>query len=271
MSLAFFEHGAERLHDIARPGMLCVFDFDGTLAPTVKDPSRACVPLGVSRRLATLSELARVAVISGRSLEDLALRLDFLPDYIVGNHGIEGVPGWEGNTAQYRSLCQEWKRILDTALADRTLFGSGIWIEDKSCSLSVHYRMARDRTETEIRLLEVFAALVPDARVVAGKAAFNLLPAHAPDKRAALLRLHELSRAPSVLYISDDPADDKLIEAGGDEWMTIRIDRTGKSNAEFHLHHRIDVEPLLDVLLRKLQQAHMPMPASDPGLRARKA
>src|SRR4051794_19629681 len=95
MSLSFSEYGLQRLDEIVTPGMLCGFDFDGTLAPIVTEPHRAEVPLDVLRRLVELCECTPVAVITGRSLADIRARLDFSPDFVAGNHGLEGVPGWE--------------------------------------------------------------------------------------------------------------------------------------------------------------------------------
>lgn len=263
MSLSFFESGASRLNDIAKPGMLCAFDFDGTLAPIVKDPGRACVPAAVSRRMAMLSEYARVAIISGRSAEDVGARLDFLADYVVGNHGIEGVPGWEDRTAEYQQLCQEWELRLSRALADRSLFEPGIWVENKACSLSVHYRLARDRTVAEGRLLQLFSAILPSARIMAGKCVFNLLPVDTPNKGMALARLCELSGASGTIFVGDDVTDEDVFEMRRPDWLTVRIERSARSSAEFYLHHRLDMVQLLDVLIKQLSGD--PFPASAQG------
>lgn len=252
MSQPFFEYGAQRLQDIVKPGMLCAFDFDGTLAPIVKDPACACIPAPVLRRLVVLAEHARVAVISGRSLEDVGARVDFLPEFVVGNHGIEGVPGWENRAEQHQALCLEWERQLTMALSERPQFGSGIWIENKTCTLSVHYRLARDRAEAESRLPDLFSTLSPPAQVMAGKCVFNLLPPGAPDKGMALARLCEVSGAPSAIYIGDDVTDEDVFRVRRDDWLTVRIERAGNSMAEFYLHHRLDMVQLLDLLIKQL-------------------
>jgi trehalose 6-phosphate phosphatase len=249
MSLPFLEHGASRLHEVVKPGMLCAFDFDGTLAPIVKDPGRACIPAAVSRRMALLAEHVRVAVISGRSVEDVAPRLDFLAEFVVGNHGIEGVPGWEDRSARYRQLCREWEQRLNLALADRSLFEPGVWVENKICSLSVHYRLARDRAEMEKRLLQLFGALLPSARIMSGKCVFNLLPEDAPDKGMALARLCEITGAPGTIYVGDDVTDEDVFKIRRRDWLTVRIERSAESSAEFYLHHRLDMVHLLDVLI----------------------
>lgn len=252
MSLPLFEHGAARLDEIVRPGMLCAFDFDGTLAPIVKEPERASMPAAVLRRLIRLSELARVAVISGRSVTDLGLRLDFFPEFVVGNHGIEGLPGWEAKATQYQAMCRDWERQLTAALGDRASFDPGIRIENKRYSLSVHYRMARDHAEAEKRLLQLFPMISPAVHVVAGKCVFNLLPPDAPDKGSALASLCALSGAPTAIFVGDDVTDEDVFKMRRPDWLTVRIERSGSSEAEFYVHHRLDMVQLLDTLIRRL-------------------
>jgi len=262
MSLPFFEHGARRMQEMVKPGMLCAFDFDGALAPTVKEPHRASIPPSVLRRMITLSEYARVAVVSGRSLADVGVRLDFLADFVLGNHGLEGLPGWEDNAGAYQALCLEWERQLKPALADRVLFDSGIWLENKTYSLSVHYRMSPDRAQAEQRLLQLFSALTPCARVVPGHCVLNLLPADAPDKASALSRLFALSGAPSAIYVGDDATDEELVALRRQGWLTVQVERSGESAAEFCLHHRLDVPELLDALVGQLGKARLPSRAA---------
>jgi len=253
MSLSFFDHAGPRLDEVLQPGMLCAFDFDGTLAPIVKDPQRACMPAAVLRRLIVLSEHARVAIVTGRSVEDICTRLDFLPDYVVGNHGIEGVPGWEGRAESYRQLCQRWEQDLTAALQDHANFEQGIWVENKTYSLSVHYRMARERTQAEDRLVQLFATRMPDAHVMKGKCVFNLLPPEAPNKGSALVHLLNISGAPSVLYVGDDVTDEDVFRLRRDDVLTVRVERAADSAAEFFLHHRLDMVQLLDVLIERLR------------------
>lgn len=253
MSLPLFEGGASRLDQIVKPGMLCAFDFDGTLAPIVKEPERASIPVAVSRRLIALSECAQVAIITGRSVEDIGLRLDFLPDFVVGNHGIEGLPGWEHHAETYRRTCLEWEQRLSTALNDRAIFEAGIWIENKTYSLSVHYRMARDREAAEMHLGKLFMNLLPEAHVIGGKCVFNLLPSKAINKGAALEHLLEASGATSVLYVGDDATDEDVFRLRRDDVLTVRIERSLESAAEFHLHHRLEMVQLLDELINRMK------------------
>lgn len=256
MSLPFFEFGAQRLSEIVQPGMLCAFDFDGTLAPIVKVPARASIPAAVLRRLKILNEHASVAIITGRSVDDVITRLDFQPDFVVGNHGIEGIPDWESRADAYRVLCNDWEQRLTRALKDHVTFDPGIMVEQKKYSLSVHYRIARDRIKAETALRQLFASLMPDAHIVAGKCVFNLLPPDSPDKGIALSKLCEVGAAPSAIFVGDDVTDEDVFKLHRPDWLTVRIERSSDSAAEFYLHHRLDMVQLLDTLIQHLTGDH---------------
>jgi trehalose 6-phosphate phosphatase len=254
MSLPLFESGARRLGDIVKPGLLCAFDFDGTLAPIVTQPDKASLPLGILQRLIELSALAPVAVITGRSLDDIRARLGFEPDFTVGNHGLEGIPGWEPRAQAFERLCGDWQRQLATALGDRDAFDPNIWVEDKRYSLSVHYRLARDHTHVSAQLAALFGSLTPLPRVIAGKCVFNLLPQDGADKGTALNELMTISGARSVIYVGDDVTDEEVFRLDRQDLLSVRIERATDTAAPFFLHHRLDLFHLLDELIKRLHE-----------------
>lgn len=255
MPLPYSELSAARLDEIVKPGLLCAFDFDGTLAPIVAQPDKARLPLGILQRLAALAHHAPIAIITGRSLADIRARLDFEPDFVVGNHGIEGLPGWEPRAEHCRRLCMEWEQKLTAALQDRTIFDPGIRIENKGYSLSVHYRLARNPADAEIRLSKLFASRINSARIVAGKCVFNLLPQDSADKGMALEKLMDASGARSAIYVGDDVTDEDIFRLRRPELLSVRVGCGVGSAAEFFLHHRLDIFQLLDDLIRRLRDA----------------
>lgn len=255
MSQPFFEYGAQRFDAVVRTGILCAFDFDGTLAPIVKDPALAVMPASILRRLRALQEYAPVAIVTGRSLDDIQKRLEFKPDFIIGNHGVEGASGWEVPAQDYRLLCERWYQQLNAALCDHARFDPGIMVEQKTYTLSVHFRMARDRDSSATALLKLFAEVVPDAHIVAGKCVFNLLPPGAPDKGTALDLLCATHDLRNTLYIGDDVTDEDVFKMNRKDWLTIRIEHSPDTSAEFYLHHRLDLVQVLDTLIKRLSQS----------------
>lgn len=254
MSLPLFESGAHCLDDIVRPGLLCAFDFDGTLAPIVTQPDKASLPLGILQRLIELSAYAPVAVITGRSLDDIRARLGFEPEFTVGNHGLEGIPGWEPRAQAFERLCRDWQRQLAAALNDRRAFDPNIWVEDKRYSLSVHYRLARDHAQASTQLTALFGSLVPAPRVIAGKCVFNLLPPGGADKGTALNELMTVSGARSAIYVGDDVTDEEVFRLDRQDLLSVRIERDANTAAPFFLHHRLDLFHLLDELIKRLRE-----------------
>ena len=77
------DEGRRRLDEFAAPGLLCAFDFDGTLTPIISHPGDVRLPEDMRARLARLQEHAPVAIVTGRSLADIAPRLGFTPDLPV--------------------------------------------------------------------------------------------------------------------------------------------------------------------------------------------
>ncbi|RJG06114.1 trehalose-phosphatase [Noviherbaspirillum cavernae] len=252
MGALFSTEGFARLDAIVRPGLLCAFDFDGTLSPIVALPEHACLPTELMYRLVELSAYAPVAIITGRALDDVRERLGFVPDFVVGNHGIEGLPGWEEPAARHRAVCRLWHERLSSILHEPAMFDPGIVIENKRYSLSVHYRHARDPIEAESRLRNVLMHLEPLPRVISGKCVFNLLPEEAGDKGSALEQLMQISRAQSAIYIGDDITDEDVFRLRRGNLLTVRIECTTETEAEFFLRRRQDMAQLLDELINRL-------------------
>ncbi len=210
MKPLFSKEGLRRLDEIVKPGVLCAFDFDGTLSPIVTKPEQAFLPVDVLQRLLSISHYSLIAIISGRYLEDLRLRLRFQPHFTLGNHGIEGLPGWERRSGEYEAICSAWSRTLAHALQDNGRFEPTIWVENKRYSLTVHYRSSANRMQIEHALTELVFGLQPEPRVIAGKWSFSQLPHTAVNKGQALQQLMRISGAPSAFYVGDDMTDEDV-------------------------------------------------------------
>jgi alpha,alpha-trehalase len=118
------------------------FDYDGTLTPIVSRPDLALCPPGVRRDLAALqgSSHVFVAIISGRSLEDLYGRIGIPGITYVGNHGLEirnpaGIHKKNLSSGRQKEI-RRIAKYLKTALGNLP----GILFEDKESILAVHYR-----------------------------------------------------------------------------------------------------------------------------------
>jgi trehalose 6-phosphate phosphatase len=254
MTLLFSEQGRARFDEIVKPGLLCAFDFDGTLAPIVAQPERAFLPQDLREQLVELSNYAPVAIITGRSVEDLGARLGFKPDFIVGNHGLEGLPGWERRAEHYEAVCRAWRDQLTAALHPQGLLESQVWIENKRYSLSLHYRLAQDHERVAAGLSALFGGLSPAPRIVAGKYIFNLLPEDAIHKGSALEQLIRATGAASAVYVGDDVTDEDVFRLRRNDLLSVRVEPELGSAAPYFIEHRQEMPTLLQALIARLRE-----------------
>ena len=102
------------LEEFTHSNVLLAFDFDGTLAPIVRDPARARMRPETRRLLGAVALRYPCVVISGRARHDVLKRVGSVPVWQVsGNHGLEP---WAQNPA-YPTRVQRWVRGLEERLA----------------------------------------------------------------------------------------------------------------------------------------------------------
>jgi trehalose 6-phosphate phosphatase len=232
----------ELLQQFAWSKVLLAFDYDGTLAPIVSDPDRAQMRPSTRRLLRRLALLYPCVVISGRSRPDVRGRLDGIPlRQIVGNHGIEP---WQGT----RPLMDEVSRcapLLDRCLAP----WKGVRIENKSYSISVHYRHSREKRAALAAILQS-ASRLGAVRVIGGKQVVNILPEGAPHKGMALERERDRLQCDTAIYIGDDTTDEDVfsLDQPG-RLLGIRVAPKRTSHAAYFVRNQLAVDELLSVLV----------------------
>ncbi|MEN3110639.1 trehalose-phosphatase [Uliginosibacterium paludis] len=245
MQTLFSPAGEAAMHEALSLRPLLALDFDGTLAPIVGDPSAARASARTAEVLSRLVRQLPVAIVTGRAVADVVGRLGFNPQFVVGNHGAEGLPGTD-----LRDLPPEldlWRaRIMGDFRAQ--LEQAGVMIEDKGHSMSFHYRHAPDREAARDAIHAAIRALQPAPRVIGGKCVINLLPADAPDKFRAVSTLLRISACGSVIFAGDDLTDDVVFEHAPAHWLTIRVDEKPGSRARFSLSGQHQVLSFLERL-----------------------
>ena len=227
---------------------LLAFDFDGTLAPIVARPDDARVPLPVARRLDRLAATLPVAIVSGRSIDDVRGRLSFQPRWIIGNHGAEDpfVPA----PASAPALDPMRERLAREAEA---LAGAGVTVEDKAQSIALHYRLARDRERALGLITHLIAAPGPGVETYGGKCVMNLVPADAPNKAHAVASLVQRAGVESAVFVGDDVNDEPVFARAEPSWLTIKVGREDpNTRARFCLDSPGEVASMLDRMLMRL-------------------
>ncbi len=252
MRYIFSPQGELALRSFIDQSTLLAFDFDGTLAPIVPNPDAASAPTSISRAMSRLCEVATVAIITGRAIEDVRSRLNFAPKYIVGNHGAEGLPGGISHEGTLPEV-SAWENQLLIALKD---LPSGVSMENKGHSLTLHYRMVSDREAAKKALAALAQTLEPVPRCIGGKCVLNLLPADAADKFDAMLALQRAENARHALFIGDDETDESVFRNALPQWLTIRVGHKDGSAARYYLNSQSEMAALIQRIDRQIRTKH---------------
>jgi len=237
----------EVLEPLCTGKTLFVFDFDGTLAPIVARRAHAVMPRTTCALFERLAALATTAVISGRSVPDLRARLKVHSDYLVGNHGLEGLPGNAAALRRAQHLCTAWRQQLEHAGCETP--HAGIDIEDKQYSLAIHYRLAPDARRARRTVARALAHLQPMPQLIPGKKVINVLIPGAPHKGAALLQLLRRTRAEQALFIGDDDTDEAVFALDEPRIVTVRVGRKRSSRAHYYLRGQTEIDAVLRFLV----------------------
>jgi trehalose 6-phosphate phosphatase len=192
-----------------------------------------------------------VAVISGRIRAELVERLPSEVTHLIGNHGNEGLD--DPRAAEREAVCRQWRSMLETELVSAA--ATGIRVEDKRASLSLHYRAAPSPVAALSLLRDVIARLQPAPQVIDGKLVLNLLPPGSITKYEALLALVERERSEAVLFVGDDDTDELVFQRAPKHWTTVRVEPVGDSSARYSLQAQADVQILLAELLAERSAA----------------
>jgi trehalose-phosphatase len=213
------------------PHLLVACDYDGTLAPLVDDPTRAephPEAVAAVRTLAALPQTT-VAVISGRSLRDLAA-LSRLPNEVklVGSHGSEFDVGFVERIAPELA---DLRTRLGRALYDLAKPMPGIRLEQKPASVAVHTRLAdRNAAAQIIEAVRSGPATWPGVHVTIGKDVMELSVV-ATEKGLAVDTLRTQNSASAVVYLGDDDTDETAFNRLSGLDIGVRIG-AGETHAE---------------------------------------
>lgn len=186
-------------------------DFDGSLAPIVRDPERSRPVRGAARALHRLARrYGAVAVISGRPVRFLTKRLHARGVRMVGLYGIEERIGRHlsvlPDVQHARSSVERAVERLRATLSDI----DGVFVEPKGYAVSVHFRRAEDpaaaQAVSEPIILQVAADLGLTV-LVRGRLVIEIGPAANVDKGSVVRRIIEANALTAALVIGDDTGD----------------------------------------------------------------
>ncbi|CAG0924646.1 unnamed protein product, partial [Notodromas monacha] len=252
-----------------------LLDYDGTLAPIAPKPHLAFLPKETKKVLLRLSNIAdvHIAIISGRSLQDVKEMVGIDGLTYAGNHGLEilhpdgtkfvhPVPqGHEENLSQIKQELQE------------SCCRDGAWIEPKGALLTFHYRGAPANCHSKLKT---------DATKIITKHGFTASPAHCAiearppvqwDKgRASIHILRTMygvdwCERVRVIYCGDDHTDEDAMRALKGIATTFRVTTSHavRTAATRRLSSTDSVLTLLRWVERHMQGRPMKLPPRSPS------
>jgi len=237
----------ERFAGVEAPHpVLLAFDYDGVLAPLIRDPAGHHMRRSTRALLVRLARHYPVAAVSGRSWTTTRQLTEGVAPYVVGNHGFELLHARRVPAAVLRQV-RGWRRQLQEALAGVP----GIYFEDKRSTLAVHYGLARAWRRAE-QAAYAAANQLTGTRLVPGKKVLNVLPRQFPNKGDALRALLARLGLGAALYLGDDVTDEDAFAVGEPLVLGVRVG-PGRSLAPWRLESQARVDELMERLLELRQ------------------
>ena len=195
------------------------FDFDGTLSPIAPTPEEAHLYPGVSELLQRAQKYARVAVLTGREIEDVARKINLDGLTYIGEHGLawsDGLPWLHPvyivpDALEYISSGTYLLDLVEARQAELP----GIIVQRKRVGGSIHYRLAPDKERTRRKLLELLAepARRVNMQVSEGKRVVEIRPPLAIHKGMAVREFAQRNELRGLVFAGDDLTDlDAIME-----------------------------------------------------------
>lgn len=235
--------------------LVLFLDYDGTLTPIVETPEKAILSQPMRQCLARLSQNYLTVVMSGRGLENLKKIIDISTIFYAGNHGFECLgPEHDELTYQVGNEYREDIISLYQQLVHLLKNIPGCIIENKNCSLSIHYRLVKNHWHQNIcDVLDDVLTDYPNLIRHCGKMVFEIRPHVAWNKGLAseyILNQFKLKNPNLIpIYIGDDVSDEDAFEVFKDKGITIKVmDYIQYTKAHYFLHSPLDVQKFLNYL-----------------------
>ena len=235
-------------------------DFDGTLSPITKTPHLAFLPEKIKKNILRLKSLpyCKIAIISGRAVDDVKNKVRINGIIYAGNHGLE----IRSSKMQFKKhVTDGYLKALGKIRGDLedSLNGiKGVLIEDKGLSLSLHYRLVRKKEiaklETVFHEKTIRYVVKGDIKIKPGKKVFEIRPSLDWDKGKVVLWL--LARQKFIadkeklfpIYIGDDVTDEDAFIVLKDKGMSIFVGKPKETRAEYYLRNTSEVADFLSRL-----------------------
>ncbi|MBU4589499.1 MAG: trehalose-phosphatase [Candidatus Omnitrophica bacterium] len=241
---------------IRKSRRVCLFfDYDGTLTPIVSRPELARISPRVKNLIRKLRKNPKfiIAIISGRSLKNVKNMVGVKGLIYAGNHGLEieeiGREILKPKGASTKNLLNK----IELHLKKELRHIKGVIVEDKGCTLSIHFRLVSSRKKGLVK--KIFARIVKPyviskkIRISAGKMVLEVRPGIDWDKGKAVQYLLGRHKKALPVYLGDDVTDRDAFRAIKRRGVSIFVGRPKKAiKADYFLKSPREVERFIKIL-----------------------
>src|ERR1700682_725040 len=238
-----------------------LLDIDGTLLDLAPTPREVWVPPGLADALSGLLERTSgaLALVSGRSLNDIDLIFAPVEFPAVGGHGAEMRLSTDNEAVATHAPPMD--KELKKRLAAIAQLSPGILLEDKGYSLALHYRLAPHAEKAIYAAVSLIRADLPNApiEVLPGQCACEIKHSGF-NKATGVLELmtHEPFRGRRPIFIGDDVTDETVFAIMPElDGLAFSVGRRAQGVAD-HFDEPRDVREWLRALLQDEDAAVRP-------------
>ncbi len=194
-----------------------VTDFDGTVSPIAPTPDAAeLTPTNRTLLHRLTDQLALVAAVSGRAVDDLHAKIALPGVVCIGNHGLER---WQKGWIDVLPAAMVYRAALRRVIVQITPhMQPGMILQDKRITVSLHYRQTPDPDAAREQLRPLIERISRDngLRFIQGKRVLEVLPDLQINKGSALKFLVDDYTLDAVVFLGDDVTDADALKAAHD-------------------------------------------------------
>ncbi|MDP1851988.1 MAG: trehalose-phosphatase [Candidatus Planktophila sp.] len=239
------------LADIRNRGCVLMLDFDGVLSPIVEIPSEARISPDARRSLIACAKKMPVAVITGRPLLDIEVRIGLTEIIYAGSHGVE----WKMDGQTHRhGFSQNSLSVFEMARSPLLHYAKlfpELFIEDNNYGLTFGYRLlsATQAAQFRIGATEIAEKFVSAGgiRLIDNLFTFEITPMSEWTKGSCARHIYYATRKGNALpvYIGDSLSDEDVFRVFAKSGVTFRVGQSNTSLAQYYFKSRSQVDRFL--------------------------
>jgi len=232
-------------------------DYDGTLTPIVKRPEDALISDPMKSVLKKCAAKFKVAVVSGRDMDDLKSKVQVDELIFAGSHGFR-ISGPDGLYKEHEKADVILPRLSDIEEKLYQIFpqiDKGIQIDRKRYAVAVHYRNASEDNIPVIKQkVDEILKENPDFKKGEGKKILEIKPNVDWHKGKAVLWIMKKLGVDDTskfvpIYIGDDVTDEDAFRSISEFGVGILVGTHGQETAA---RYKLDDVPDVQSFLNRL-------------------